>query len=104
MSDFETERADARELLADESVTAFHVGVVRGDQVETASARLAEADRTENLQALSLLAAHLRLVADDAGADYDEAAADAAAIAGRLGGRALSDPGDEDDADDADDA
>lgn len=96
MADFAEERARARELLADESVTAFYVGAVRGDVVETASARLSEADRTETVQELSLLAAHVRSVADQTGADVDEIAASAAAAASQFDGRAFDEPTDDD--------
>lgn len=97
MADFEAKRDEAQELLDADGVTAFQVSVIRGDQVDTVNERLAGSDRAESLQALSLLAAHVRQVANSADADYGEVAADAAAIAGRLDGRALSDPNDEGD-------
>lgn len=95
MADFEDKREEARELLDKEGVTAFHVSVVRGDRVETVSERNASADRAESLQVLSLLAAHIGAAADSAGADYDEVAGNAAAIAGQIGSQALTEPDDD---------
>lgn len=82
---FETEREAARELLADESITAFYLGVVdEGETVETTFAQTADDPRQEGLQALSLLATHVRLVAGEAGVDPSTVAADAATLAGEL--------------------
>lgn len=83
-STFEQELASARELLADDDISALHVGVVRGDRVDTAFAQLADGPREEGLQALTLLATHLRLVAEEAGVGYDTVAADAAQLANQV--------------------
>ena len=83
-TDFETNRDRARELLADDDLTALHLGVIRDDDtVDTVVAR-AGGESDESLQALSLLATHIRAVATEAGVEYDAVAADAAAIAGQL--------------------
>jgi hypothetical protein len=82
---FERERRKARELLDDDDVTAFHVGVVRnGEEVETTYSYLADDPEREGLQALSLLATHLRVVASEADVDYSTVAADAVALAGQV--------------------
>jgi hypothetical protein len=82
---FETEREAARELLADESITAFYLGVVdEGETVETTFAQTADDARQEGLQSLSLLATHVRLVANEAGVDPTTVAADAATLASEL--------------------
>ncbi|WP_435147735.1 hypothetical protein [Halobaculum sp. P14] len=84
-AEFDAARAAARRTLTGDDVTAFHLGVVRGGEVDTAAARVGggDDDRPE-LEALTLLATHLRVVADDAGADYDAVAADAAALASQV--------------------
>jgi len=83
-SEFDTDRRHARELLADDDLAALHLGVVHDDDtVDTVVSRTGEGD--ERLQALSLLATHIRSVAAEAGADPEAVAADAAAIAGQLG-------------------
>ena len=82
---FETEREAAQELLTDESITAFYLGVVdEGDTVDTTFAQTADDPRQEGLQALSLLATNVRLVASEAGVDPATVAADAATLAGEL--------------------
>jgi hypothetical protein len=81
---FQRELESARELLADDDISALHVGVVRGDRVDTAFAQLADGSREEGLQALTLLATHLRLVAEQAGVGYDAVAADAAELANHV--------------------
>lgn len=84
---FATELDRARDLLAAGDVTAFAAGVVRGGrEVETTYSYrpdAVDADR-EGIQALTLLAAHLRVVADEAGVDPLTAATDAAALAERV--------------------
>jgi hypothetical protein len=82
---FETERRAARELLADDSITALYVGVVSDDEaLETTFAQTADDPQQEGLQALSLLAAHVRLVANEAGVEPAAVAGDAATLAGRM--------------------
>ncbi|EJN58539.1 hypothetical protein [Halogranum rubrum] len=83
---FQTELDAARDLLDDDSLTAFHVGVVRdGEEIDTTySYRTDDSDgdgEHEGLQALSLLATHLRVVADEAGVDYETVATDAVTLA-----------------------
>ncbi|QZY01067.1 hypothetical protein K6T25_09240 [Halobaculum rubrum] len=85
-SAFERELTGARALLDDadgDDITAIHVGVVRGDQVNSTAARRSEGDRA-GLETLTLLASHLRTVADEAGVDYEVVAADAARLAGEV--------------------
>jgi hypothetical protein len=84
--EFADQLADAREALADDDLTAFAVGVVRnGESVETtASYRSDAVDAEEGTQSLTLLATHLRVVAEEAGVDYRTAARDAAALADRV--------------------
>lgn len=78
------ERACA--LLDDDDLSAFHLGVIRDGAVETAFAHRTDgADAEgEGLRALTLLAAHVRVVAEAAGVDPATAAADAAALVDRI--------------------
>ncbi|SHG76340.1 hypothetical protein [Halobaculum gomorrense] len=82
---FERELATARALLDGdaEAITALHVGVVRGERVNSTAARRSEGERA-GLEALTLLASHLRTVADEAGVDYETVAADAARLAAEV--------------------
>jgi len=83
--EFDAERRAARELLDDESLTAFYLGVVGdGETVDTTFAQTADDPQQEGLQALSLLAAHVRIVATEAGVDPATVAGDAATLAGRM--------------------
>ncbi|MFO7833626.1 MAG: hypothetical protein R6V31_06125 [Halohasta sp.] len=92
---FETERDRARRLLDAEDLTALHVGVIHDDRtVDTVASRRADADSEAELQALSLLATHIRAVAAEAGADYETVAADAAAIAAQLESLPIDSPDD----------
>lgn len=82
---FQTERDRARRLLDADDLTAIHVGVIHDDQtVDTVASRRADVDSEAELQALSLLATHIRAVATEAGVDYETVAADAAAVAAQL--------------------
>jgi hypothetical protein len=84
-SEFEAERQAAQELLEDDSITAFYVGVVDdGETVETTFAQTADDPDQEGMQALSLLATHVRIVANEADVDPATVAGDAATLAGRL--------------------
>lgn len=88
---FEAERDRARTLLDAEDLTAIHVGVIHDDQtVDTVTSR--RTDGNEELQALSLLATHIRAVAVEAGVDYETVAADAAAVAAQLQELPVTDP------------
>lgn len=81
---FERELASARAMLADgDDVSALYVGVVRGDRADSTTARRSEGEQA-GLETLTLLASHLRTVADEAGVDYDTVAADAARLAGQV--------------------
>ncbi|MFB6161222.1 MAG: hypothetical protein ABEJ61_08610 [Haloferacaceae archaeon] len=84
--EFPDQLASARELLDAEDLTAFNVGVVRdGESVQTTSSyRTDDVEAEEGTQALTLLATHVRVVADQAGVDYLTAARDAAALADRV--------------------
>jgi hypothetical protein len=82
---FAEERRSARKLLGDESITAFYLGVVRdGETADTTFAQTADDPEQEGLQALSLLATHVRIVANEAGVDPSTVAGDAATLAGRM--------------------
>ena len=73
---FETERTRARELLTADDLTALHVGVIHADDtVDTVVSRRTDGEYDEGLQALSLLATHLRAVATEAGVEYETVAA-----------------------------
>jgi len=101
---FETERDRARRLLDAEDLTALHVGVIHDDQtVDTVASRRTDADSEAELQALSLLATHIRAVAAEAGVDYDTVAADAAAVAAQLEELPVEAPDDHDDSGAAED-
>lgn len=84
-SEFDAERQAAMELLDDDSITAFYLGIIDdGETVETTFAQTADDPQQEGLQALSLLATHVRIVANEAGVDPATVAGDAATLAGRL--------------------
>ena len=84
-ADFEAERQKALELLDDESITAFYLGVVRdGETADTTFAQTADGPEQEGLQALSLLATHVQIVANEADVDPATVAGDAATLAGRM--------------------
>ena len=75
----------ARELLDGEGIEAVHVGVVRDGEVDTTFAQRSDGDAEgEGLRALALLAAHVRLVANEAGVDASTVAGDAATLAGQV--------------------
>ena len=79
------ERLEHARSLISEDATACYVGVVReGREVDSTFAQQAGDAQEEGMQALSLLASHLRLVADEAGVEYDTVANDAATLAERL--------------------
>ena len=83
--EFEQRLSNARELI-DDDVTAAYVGVVReGREVDSTFAQRADDAQQEGMQALSLLASHIRLVSDEAGVDYTTVAADAVTLAEQLG-------------------
>jgi len=83
-ADFDAELRAARSLLEDETVTAFHVGVVRdGEEVETTFSFETQ-DETVGMQSLTLLATHLRVVAEEAGVDLSTAATDAVSLANQV--------------------
>lgn len=83
-AEFAERLAHARDLLT-EDATACYVGVVRGGrEVDSTFAQRADDAQQEGMQALSLLASHLRLVADEAGVDYETVAGDAVTLAERL--------------------
>ena len=82
---FATDRAAAREALAADDVSAFYLGIVRdGESIDTTFAQTADDPEDEGLQALSLLAAHVRIVANQAGVEPSTVAGDAATLAARL--------------------
>jgi hypothetical protein len=75
----------ARDLLDGEGIEAVHVGVVRDGEVDTTFAQRSDGDAEgEGLRALALLAAHVRLVANEAGVDASTVAGDAATLAGQV--------------------
>ena len=82
---FETELARARDLLDGELIEAVHVGVVRDGEVDTTFAQRTDADADDaGLRALALLAAHVRVVAGEAGVEPATVAGDAATLAGQV--------------------
>ena len=83
--DFEAELDRARDLLDGDDIEAVHVGVVRDGEVDTTFAQRADGDpEGEGLRALALLAAHVRLVSNQAGVEPSAVAGDAATLAGRV--------------------
>lgn len=82
--DFQAQVDRARDLLDADGITAFHLGVIRGDEVDTTFAQRADSPQQEGLQALSLLAAHVQLVANEAGVEASTVAGDAATLAGQV--------------------
>ena len=84
-TDFDAEQRKAQELLDEDSITAFYLGVIHdGETADTMFAQTADDPQQEGLQALSLLATHVRIVANESGADPETVAGDAATLAGRL--------------------
>lgn len=83
--EFAAELERARDLLDDDGIEAIHVGVVRDGEVDTTFAqRTADDPESEGLRALALLAAHVQLVADEAGVEASTVAGDAATLAGQV--------------------
>ncbi|SEH49467.1 hypothetical protein SAMN05192561_10379 [Halopenitus malekzadehii] len=80
---FAREVEHARDLL-DADVDALFAGVVRDGEVETTFSQHADDREQEALQPLALLAAHLRLVSNEAGVDPSTVAGDAATLAGQV--------------------
>ena len=82
---FAAELDRARGLLDGDDIEAVHVGVVRDGEVDTTFAQRADGDpEGEGLRALALLAAHVRLVSNQAGVEPSAVAGDAATLAGRV--------------------
>lgn len=82
---FDAERQRALELLKEDSITGFYLGVIHeGETADSTFAQLADDPQQEGLQALSLLATHVRIVANESGADPEMVAGDAATLAARL--------------------
>ncbi|TKX79387.1 hypothetical protein [Halorubrum sp. SD626R] len=82
---FAAELDRVRELLDGDDIEAVHVGVVRDGEVDTTFAQRADGDpEGEGLRALALLAAHVRLVSNQAGVEPSAVAGDAATLAGRV--------------------
>lgn len=83
--DFAAELDRAKQLLEGEDIEAVHVGVVRDGELDTTFAqRTGDDPESEGLRALALLAAHVRLVAEEAGVDASTVAGDAATLAGQV--------------------
>ncbi|ACM57885.1 hypothetical protein [Halorubrum lacusprofundi] len=82
---FAAEIDRARALLDGEGIEAVHVGVVRDGEIDTTFAQRSDGDSdNEGLRALALLAAHVRLVANEAGVEASTVAGDAATLAGQV--------------------
>ncbi len=82
---FTTELERARDLLDGDEIEAVHVGVVRDGEVDTTFAQRTDGDgESEGLRALALLAAHVRVVAGEAGVEPSTVAGDAATLAGQV--------------------
>ena len=82
---FAAELDRARALLDGDDVEAVHVGVVRDGEVDTTFAQRGDdGPDGEGLRALALLAAHVRLVANEAGVEASTVAGDAATLAGQV--------------------
>ncbi|MDZ5812650.1 hypothetical protein U4E84_14980 [Halorubrum sp. AD140] len=74
----------ARDLLDGDGIEAVHVGVVRDGEIDTTFAQRSDDAEGEGLRALALLAAHVRLVANEAGVEPSAVAGDAATLAGQV--------------------
>jgi hypothetical protein len=82
---FAAEVDRARDLLDGDGIEAVHVGVVRDGEVDTTFAQRGDdGPEGEGLRALALLAAHVRLVANEAGVEPSTVAGDAATLAGQV--------------------
>lgn len=83
--EFTAELRAARRLLDGDDIEAIHVGVVRDGEVDTTFAQRSGDDpESDGLRALALLAAHVRLVAEEAGVEPSTVAGDAATLAGQV--------------------
>jgi|GEM_PF-1864629 len=88
MSDdeFATDRAAAAALLDQEDVDGFFVAVARGEEYDYSFAhRTGDAERV-GMQALSLLAQHLLVIARETGVPVEQVAEDAARFADAMTG------------------
>lgn len=83
-ADFARELDKAKSLLDGDDADAAFVGVVREGEVDTTFTQRAADREEEGLQALALLAAHVRLVANEAGVEPSTVAGDAATLAGQV--------------------
>jgi len=82
---FAAEIDRARNLLDGDGIEAVHVGIVRDGEIDTTFAQRSDGDgENEGLRALALLAAHVRLVANEAGVEASTVAGDAATLAGQV--------------------
>ena len=82
---FAAEIDRAKGLLDGDDIEAIHVGVVRDGEIDTTFAQRSDSgSEGEGLRALALLAAHVRLVANEAGVEASTVAGDAATLAGQV--------------------
>lgn len=85
---FDASREQARALLDSADVDALYVAVTRDDEMDFAFAHRFDDPEVVGIRALSLLAKHVQVVAEEAGLPPERVAADAAGLADRLGGGA----------------
>lgn len=81
---FEADRQRARDLLDAEDVDGLYAGVVRDDELDFVFAHRFDDPRQTGKRALSLLAQHVRAIADEAGLPPEQVADDAARLAAQL--------------------
>lgn len=81
---FDSDLQGARDLLAREDLDGFYAGVVSEDELDYVFAHRFDDPERVGLQALSLLAYHLRAIAEEAGLPPEQVAEDAAQLARRL--------------------
>lgn len=82
---FERSREQAGELLAAGDVDGLYVAVTRGDEMDFAFAHRFDDPEVVGMRALSLLAKHVQVVAEEAELPADRVAEDAALLAEQLG-------------------
>lgn len=82
--DFETDLERARDLLERGDLDGFYAGVVSGDELDYVFAHRFDDPERVGMQALSLLAYHVRTIAEEADLPPEQVAEDAARLAAQL--------------------
>ncbi|MFC7199905.1 hypothetical protein [Halospeciosus flavus] len=84
MSTLDDDLERAREILDRDDLDGFFAGAVHDDELDYAFGHTFTDRETTGMQALSLLALHLRAVSEEAGVPPEQVAEDAAGLAERF--------------------